>query len=88
MLVRDTYYRIQSHKQFLVSISGSSNCTVGAVRLVNRSSEREGRVEICYNGVWGTVCDYGWDQVDASVVCTELGYGQPGRVHYRESPSL
>ena len=32
-------------------ISGPSNCTDGAVRLVNGSSEREGQVEICYNGV-------------------------------------
>ena len=50
----------------------------GNVRLVGGGSSNEGRVEVCVNGMWGTVTNSGWDSREATVVCKQLGYQNPG----------
>ncbi len=50
------------------------SCTNDDIRLVDGAAEFEGRVEVCLNNKWGTVCDDLWGSPEAQVVCRQLGF--------------
>ena len=54
-------------------------CTYGSIRLRSGSTSMNGRVEVCMNEQWGTVCDNYWETVDANVACRQLGYSGSGK---------
>ena len=52
----------------------ADNCGYGDMRLVGGETEAEGRVEMCINGRWGTMCDNEWSDRHTAVVCRYLGF--------------
>ena len=62
--------------------TANETCTEGDIRLQGGAAENEGRVEICFNNHWGTVCDDFWDNNEASVVCRQLGFDPEGQLLY------
>ena len=53
----------------------------GDIRLCGGVNDTEGRVEICYNSTWGTVCDNMWGPTNAGVACRQLGFSSTGMYH-------
>ena len=55
----------------------ASACVTGEVQLVGpenlEAGTLEGRVEVCINNAWGTVCDNFFGQEDAETVCASIG---------------
>ena len=59
---------------FIITVYLAAVCDDGSIQLANGQDESEGRVEVCYNGQWGTVCSDDFGPLDGTVVCRQLGY--------------
>ena len=86
-LIIALYYHDNLHLQ---CYTFAGTCEDGAVRLAGTemlgSGEGlmaevviKGRVELCWNEMWGSVCDQSWTVEDATVVCRELGFSEGGK---------
>ena len=79
-------YILTKFDYFLFSCQCNVYCEHGSLRLINGSSTNQGRLEICLNFVWGTVCYYSFYTNDAKVACRQLGYevdgGQSENIEY------
>ncbi len=54
-------------------------CISGDIRLAGGPNANGGRVEVCFNNQWGTVCDDFWGNNDAAVACRQLGFSPFGK---------
>ena len=50
-----------------------ADCEHGDIRLVGGSDPYQGRIEVCVNNAWGTVCNKQWSFAEGSVACRRLG---------------
>lgn len=59
----------------------NSNCDLGDIRLVDGPQNYSGRVEICLDNQWGTLCgDILIDDI-ADTVCGQLGFASQGTLY-------
>lgn len=66
---------------FVAVFTGSGGeCRHGEIRLINGTNPFEGRIELCIDEQWGTVCDDRFQIPDAIVACRQLGFSDLGEV--------
>ena len=65
-----------------------SGCEGNAIRLVGGRNKFEGRVEVCQDGQWKTVCNRRWGDEEAQVVYRQLGFAEDSRSELLHKTSI
>ena len=63
---------------FLPPVPANSLCEDGDLRLDTRDAIVGGRLDVCYDGIWGSVCNEMWTDLDVRVACNQLGLPSTG----------
>ncbi len=58
------------------------SCSNGQLRLVGGPSPSEGRVEMCWDGTWGSICRSSWYSEETAIACEQLGFQSESKFMY------
>lgn len=73
ILVHILYYTTVYNN--IITVHHNTACSQGDIRLIGGTLASEGRVEVCNQNQWGSVCNISWDLNDANVACRQAGFG-------------
>ena len=68
------YVHYHNHSPTVATTVHNETCQDRDLRLIDGYSVREGRVEVCYNQAWGTICNVVYGTVAAGVFCRVLDF--------------
>ena len=73
-----SHFGCSGSERLLLQCSYYSNWFETSVRLSGSSFQTAGRVELCVEKIWTSICDEHWDLKNAQVVCRQLGFSSYG----------
>jgi hypothetical protein len=62
-------------------------CETGSIKVVDGQDTSDGRIEICFDNLWGTICSQSWDKNDALIACKQLGFSTEFALSFSKTTS-